>query len=85
MADVYIVTGTLEPDATGNYFYAGERNNKPYYRREDGQFFLWCTGAWGYIAKILGDNDSGGWYQANGTYPVGNYYPDEPYDGDAYV
>jgi len=37
----YVVTGTLNPDATGNYLYAGTYNGKPYYRREDGAYFIW--------------------------------------------
>lgn len=85
MADFYIVTETrtLIPDAKGNYFYAGEHNGKPYYRREDGAFIIWWAGTVPYISVILGDNDSGGWYGPHGI--IGEYYPDEPYDGDAYV
>jgi len=39
--EYYKVTGELTPDSSGNYFYAGQKNGKPYYRRDDGAFFLW--------------------------------------------
>lgn len=35
MADFYTVTGTLGPDATGNYDYAGEYEGEPWYLRVD--------------------------------------------------
>lgn len=37
----YNVTGTMSPDCKCNYFYVGEHNGKPYYRRGDGAFYLW--------------------------------------------
>lgn len=35
------VSGELSPDATCTYFYAGEYNDSPYYRRADGEWFIW--------------------------------------------
>lgn len=37
----YQVTGSLTPDATGNYFVAGTYNLKKYYRRADGAYYIW--------------------------------------------
>jgi hypothetical protein len=36
----YVVSGTLTPDATGNYEYTGTHNAYPYYTREDGAYVL---------------------------------------------
>lgn len=38
----YHVTGTLTPNAVGDYFYAGLLNTLPYYRRADGLYFIWA-------------------------------------------
>jgi len=40
----YVVTGTLTPDATGEYFHDGEHNDHPLYRRADSAFWIyWCS------------------------------------------
>ena len=44
MADYYVITGTLTPDATGDYFEVGIYNNKPYYVRNDGLFGIGYIG-----------------------------------------
>jgi len=36
----YVVTGTIIPDATGNYFLAGTYNTKPYYKHESQVMYL---------------------------------------------
>lgn len=36
-----IVTGTLNPDSTGDYFQAGTHNGQPYYARDDDAWFIW--------------------------------------------
>lgn len=38
---IYEVTGTLTPDATGTYAYAGEQAGKPYYERTPGGWAIW--------------------------------------------
>jgi hypothetical protein len=40
---VYVVTGTINPNATGNFHLEGTYNGKPYYARLDHAYFL----AWG--------------------------------------
>jgi hypothetical protein len=50
---VLVVTGTLNPDATGNYYQAGTHAGKPYYRQValgSGQtdfFFIWWLADFG--------------------------------------
>jgi len=47
----------IDPDCRCNYFYAGEHSGKPYYRRIDGQYFIWSfegTESW-YISQIIQD------------------------------
>jgi len=36
-----VVTGTLTPDATGNYNEAGTYLGQPYYKRTDDAFYIW--------------------------------------------
>jgi len=78
MADFYTVTGTLTPDATGDYFVAGTHDGKPYYRREDGMWFLvWQGGAswWMIRDGIDGWNDPI-WYR-NSSIIIGQYHPED--------
>lgn len=51
----YNVTGTLVPDATGDYYLGGVLNGKNYYRRLDNAWFIWWDGlnTWA-ITKVLG-------------------------------
>ncbi|GAH62956.1 unnamed protein product, partial [marine sediment metagenome] len=35
------VTGGPDPDCQGKYAYAGEHANKPYYSRDDNEWFIW--------------------------------------------
>lgn len=61
----YEVTGTLDPDVTGNYFYVGVFNNQPYYRRADGQWYIFYYGypyGWEIAHELGGVQD---WMMAN--------------------
>jgi len=81
----YNVTGTLEPDATGNYRKGGTHNGKPYYIRLDGAWFIWWyigTLVWVISAKL--DNPDGpSW--TRGETLEGKYNPAFPATGTATV
>lgn len=53
--DVYVVTGSLTPDATGTYLRNGYEGGKPAYEREDGAYWLYYGGC-GYSTYALSDN-----------------------------
>jgi len=81
----YHVTGTLTPDATCNYWYAGIYNGKPYYRRADGAWFIW----WGiaplwYLTEVVGDTTGPAWRRADPEI-IGAYVPYEGAIGIATV
>lgn len=81
----YNVTGPITPDATCNYSYAGMYNNKPYYRRLDGLFFLWwyAPGLYWMISPGLGDLS---FYWSKRNDPMtGEYEPHEIAEGTATV
>jgi len=61
----YVVTGTLDPDATGNYLYTGTYKGKPYYRREDGAYFIWwySTSSYWIISAAVGVLGTAYWYK----------------------
>ncbi len=69
------VTGTLDPNAIGDYLYAGEYNGEDYYYREDGAYFLWHEGGYWYITNHLGWGTGGYWLYGGVGDPVGNYNP----------
>lgn len=70
------VTGILTPDATCMYFKAGMSAGKPYYRRQDGAFFIWWYPApvseW-WISVAVWDADNG-WRRADPNIE-GDYIP----------
>jgi len=71
----YIVTGTLTPDATGNYLEDGTYNGRPAYRRADSQFWIWWSPAtlWWFLSPAKGD-DSTCWIRWFDTVE-GDYWP----------
>lgn len=80
----YVVTGSLTPDATGNYRYAGAYKGKPFYRREDGVYFIWWypVFSWWLISDGVGTAVSY-WYRASPI--IGDYSPSGPGQGTASV
>lgn len=83
---VYGVTGTLTPDATCNYEYFGEYEGKQYFRREDGNYFLWwkpLDSSWN-ISELLGDEGVESWKLIDPC-PAGVYTPQGTATGDATV
>ena len=82
---VYNVSGTLEPDAAGDYYYGGEYVGEPYYRREDGAWFIWWhpgPGRW-YISSTVGY--TGSYWRSPTTSILGTYMPSAAYHGTATV
>lgn len=81
-----IVSGTLTPDSTGDYFEAGTHNGKPYYKRDDDAWFIWWR-PWGLPLRSvwlisIGLDDTTGPFWGNTVDPPdppsGNY---DPYNG----
>lgn len=51
----YIVSGASQPYVQGNYYYEGIHEGKPYYVREDDEYYIyWNTAA--FTAWILGSS-----------------------------
>lgn len=82
----YNVTGDPTPDCKCNYFLAGTYGGKPYYRRDDGAYFIWWRiegGIW-YIGPTLGAQGPWTWYHTDENIE-GIYYPEPPYTGNPVV
>ncbi len=88
-----IVTGTLGPDATGDYDEAGIFNGQPYYERTDAAYFIWWwpipspPSSFWFLTNVLG-NPSGTAWAKHGPMiqPVtGLYIPYANTTGDATV
>jgi len=80
------VTGTLTPDATCTYFKAGTYNEKPYYRRADGAYFIWWfadANSW-YITSVPGSEEEIFWIRMDPDIP-GIYEPGGTASGTATV
>lgn len=76
LGPVYGVTGTLVPDATCNYFYAGIFDGRDYLRRADGNYFIWWSPgsfSW-FISAVLGIPGANAWQRVNRGI-VGAYNP----------
>lgn len=79
-----IVTGTLSPDATGEYVFYGQYGGKDYYRRPDGAYFVfWDADGW-VISELLGFSTSNYWLRM-GTSLFGTYDAQGDYEGTATV
>lgn len=77
----YNVTGTLIPDSTCNYFYAGEYDGYHYYRRVDGLWFIWHDIDRWVITDELGNHDRPFW-ATNEDFPItGPYEPQNEAEG----
>lgn len=79
------ITGVLDPDATSTYLKAGTYNDKPYYRRLDGAYFVWwrVVGLW-VISVELGSWAGRLWTMADPEI-TGDYNPIPPATGIATV
>lgn len=57
------MAGDPNPDATGNYRYAGQYQGSYAYRREDGGWYIWHdpTGPNWQISVLLGDVGANAW------------------------
>jgi len=79
------VSGTLTPDATGNYACAGTYNGKCYYSRADSAYYIWWDEANGQfvISVVLGTVGTAYWTKADTI--LGVYSPQGTATGDATV
>jgi hypothetical protein len=58
----FVVSGTLDPDATGKYTYAGVYETRQYFKRTAGTYFLWRES--GLVSRItieVGVEETLGW------------------------
>ncbi len=80
------MTGTLDPDVTGDYLPHIVHDGKMSYRRQDGAWFIWWNTAgiiWN-ITDEIGVFNVPRWVRAV-TGPGGTYEPVAPATGDATV
>lgn len=76
----YVITGDVDPDCTGVYYYVGLWYMKPYYRRADGAWYLWFDTIGGTFQWIISTH-WGAWGQLfwyRDSYEIRGIY--EPYD-----
>lgn len=82
----YHVTGNVVPDCTCNYFYQGEHNDYPYYKRVDGAFFIYYfvygLQRW-HIADVLDKTDNC-WNRENESI-IGQYFDEGSVSGQPFV
>jgi len=69
------LTGTLNPDVTGNYRYVGIVNGVDSYKHVSLDWYIWDStyGTW-LITQIAGDNSPPAWGHS-GLTPWGDYVP----------
>ncbi len=84
-----VVTGTLDPDVTGNYNLAGTHNGGDYYEREDSAYFIYLYAdifgdVW-VIGDELGTADVAWALGYGGPDPTGEYTPVNESSGAAIV
>lgn len=81
------VNPELVPDCSGNYFIMSTYNEKPCYRRADGEFFLYfltSSNSW-WISKILGYEGGTAWEGQQAEQIEGIYLAEEGFEGNATV
>lgn len=79
------VTGGPDPDCQGRYAYAGHHANKPFYSRDDNEWFIWWDTnifAWT-ISPVLGDATPPVWTKPSPV--IGTYTPWPPATGSPVV
>jgi len=81
-APFLIVSGTLNPDATGNYAYKDEYGGKHRYKKLTTDFVIYWdpTHSVWFLTDHPGEEGLGGWFKA-GTEVTGEYEPGDPYEG----
>lgn len=69
------VSGTLSPDATGDYLYTAINDSKPYYRLSSTYVLWWgSSDSYWFISTILGTPGSNYWYRDDPS-PLGTFLP----------
>ena len=81
----YIVTGELEPDATGEYFEDGLYNGQMSYAREDSSWFIYFFENTWIISKAKGSQPDYVWWLRSSPEIAGTYSAEEDATGEATV
>ena len=86
LGNSYTVSGTLTPDSTGTYYYAGEYDGYDLFRRNDSAYEIWrdTLNNWWIISVAAGDVTAGCWKRIVASI-TGTYTPIAPYTGTATV
>jgi hypothetical protein len=82
----YHVTGTLSPDATGDYFYGGMYGGLPYYKNKTKNFWIYSDAFYPdyWMSNALGYTGGGAWHKMDAIV-TGLYEPLDPNTGEATV
>lgn len=86
-----LVSGTLDPDATGTYLRAADYGGRSAWTREDAAWSIWCTIAepvyWlsPTVGSIPGEDEPGWSKLDDAENPIGIYSNNEEAEGDAVV
>lgn len=75
------VTGTLDPDATGDYLPGGTHNGKTYYVRDDGVYKIWWQIPVAWIISLDLDTVLPGFWTRVDPSIEGDYIPQAPWTG----
>lgn len=81
----YNVTGDTTPNCECNYFEEGIFNGEPYYRREDGAYFIFVDTVYHMIAATLELSLPNRWQRDSAGGIEGLYAPQGTYTGDPIV
>ena len=69
----YVVTGSTDPRANGNYFAAGTWEEEEVYKQEVGNLYLWLVdGAYWVLSEFVGDISNGNYWASEG--PIVSVY-----------
>lgn len=80
------MTGTLNPDATCNYHYAGtDLNGYDYFKRADGAYYLWYDGITDWNISVLYSIPGADYWTRTDPNLVGLYAPQGNATGNATV
>lgn len=79
------VTGTLSPNATGDYLYTAINDSKPYYRLSSSYVLWWgSSDSYWFISTVLGTPGAAYWYRDNAS-PIGTFTPQGTATGTATI
>ena len=82
----YTSSGVTAPVSAGVYTWAGEYNGQLYFRRADGNMFIWwnAPGERWLMSVVLGNQTANYWFSPTTAVP-GTYIPSGTYTGSPVV